>query len=435
MKAVLAAAIATATVSSLAFLALNSRNSAALRQAHEAERQAWLQKESALEQALASARRLPAQIQTVTSPGETVVVPGKPQPEAVLAELVKIKASTRDSSIRRVIFHMEQLRDIGAPSLPVIGAFLDRFEDISYMDIREDEGAGREGRGPRGGDDRGGRPDFRRRGDVRLTFSTPPSLRIGLFDVVQAIGGEEAEKVLAKTLGETGRAVEIAYLAKILNEMAPSKHFALAASAARDLLSNPSGEGGDRLDENSKDYLYYVLAKTGDTSFAATAQTMIVGSDGRVDRNALAYVHESLKEQAMPALYAAYRDPRLTNQWEKASLLQMALNYAGPNQQANEMLNSVVSDDSIPSQMRAMALIQLTRGEPSPETLKARLPVVEALKGSTQDERLQRTLDITYQNIQNLLAGNKIEDSSWRNAFRGDRPDRMIRPGGGRPQQ
>jgi hypothetical protein len=61
--------------------------------------------------------------------------------------------------------------------------------------------------------------------------------------------------------------------------------------------------------------------------------------------------------------------------------------------------------------------------------------VVEALKGSTQDERMQRTLDITYQNIQSLLAGNKIEESSWRNAFRGDRAERMVRPGGGRPVQ
>lgn len=427
MKSVLAA-VAAASVASLAFYAFSSRSNAELRRAQEAERQAWQQKESALEQALAAARRQPAVVQAASASLETVVISTKASPEEALAQLIKLKASSRDPSIRRVIYHMEQLREIGAPSVPVIAAFLDRFEDISYMELREQDGDGREGRsgrgGPGGGDDRG-RPEFsRRRSDVRLSFATPPSLRIGLFDVLQGIGGEAAEKALAKTLGETGRAVEIAYLAKVLQEMAPSKYAALAAGAARDLLLNPSGEAGDRLDENAKDYLYDVLAKTGDKSFAPTAQTMIVGADGRIDRHALTYVHESLKELAMPALFAAYNDPRLTNQWEKASLLQLALNYAGPNQQANEMLNSVIGNDALPAQMRAMALIQLTRGEPTPETLRARLPVVEALKGSTQDERMLRTLDVAYQNIQSMLAGNKIDESSWRTALRGDRPDR-----------
>jgi hypothetical protein len=221
---------------------------------------------------------------------------------------------------------------------------------------------------------------------------------------------------------------------KLLNEITPGKYNSLAASAAKDLLLNPSPTGGDRLDENAKDYLYYTLTQAKDATFASTAQTMIVAADGRIDRHALTYVHDMLKDQAMPAIVNAYNDPRITNQWEKASLMNLALNYAGQNQQANEMLNSVVGNDQLSAQVRTLALMQLTRGEPTPEQLRARLPVVEALKGSTQDERMQRSLDVAYQNIQAMLAGQRVDESSWRAAFsRGGDQGGGRQPGGQGP--
>lgn len=415
MKSIFAV-LAAVAVTSLAFYAVSSRNATALRKAHEAQLAHWQQTEADLRDALGRARR-PIQLQAATGEPQVQVVSAQLSPQEVLNLLTKLRANSRDASIRPVIFRLEQLREIGAPSLPVIAAFLERFEDIDYMGVREEEQE--RGRGP-AGDERGGRRgDFRRRFDVRLSFATPPSLRMGLFDVVQGIGGEEAEKILASTLETTGRAVEVAYLAKVLNELAPAKYNTLAATVAKDLLLNPSPSGGDRLDENAKDYLYYVLAKSGDTSFAATAQSLVVTPDGRIDRHALSYLNETLKEQAMPAIYAAFNDQRITNQWEKASLMQLALRYAGPNQQANEMLNSIISDESVNSRTRTMALVELTRGELTPETIQARLPVVEALKGSTQDQRVHRGLDATYQNLQNLLAGKPVDDSLWRNAMFG----------------
>ena len=61
--------------------------------------------------------------------------------------------------------------------------------------------------------------------------------------------------------------------------------------------------------------------------------------------------------------------------------------------------------------------MSLTRGEPDEQTIRARLPLVEALKGSTDDERVQRSLDFTYRNLNNMLEGKPVEEP-WR-VFRG----------------
>ena len=431
---ILVASIASAVVAgALAYTLANRKDSdLATRLTQEQER--WAAEKAQLEAELQSAKRRPTMV--TTGAGETVVAQQQLDPEEILGKLKTLRASSRDPrSIRKVIYHLEQLREIGPDALPPIRAFLARFEDVDYMGARQErterDGAEQNGNerdrrgGPRGDDLRERFREFRdggRGGDARLTFVTPASLRMGLFDVVQGIGGAEAEQILADVMAETGRAVELAYISNLLEEIAPRKHAATAIAAAKDLLMDPPQvAGGNRLDENSKDYLYALLTKLGDTSFAANAQGMLVAANGQMDRRALNYLDETMKEQAMPAIYAAYNDPRLTNMMDKASLMNVALKHVGKNQQANELLNSVIANESTPTAARAMAVASLTRGELTPEDIRARIPVVEALRGSTTDERLQRALAATQQNLQNMLEGKPADNSAMREVFRGGR--------------
>ena len=75
--------------------------------------------------------------------------------------------------------------------------------------------------------------------------------------------------------------------------------------------------------------------------------------------------------------------------------------------------------------------MSLTRGEPDEQTIRARLPLVEALKGSTDDERVQRSLDFAYQNLNNMLEGKPVEEP-WRVFRGGDDPGRRGRSPEGR---
>lgn len=437
MRSVIAALVSAVLAGALVltFAGRNKEAEAARRLAAEQER--WAAEKSALEGAVEAAKRRPI-LQISGADPDPVVIREQVDPAEILEKLKTLRASSRDpKAIRKVIYHLEQLREIGPASLPPIREFLARFEDVDYLGVRESrqesgDVGNSENRERDRGDRRGGArgaEDFRERmrefrdggrGDARLTFVTPPSLRMGLFDVVQGIGGEQAEAILAEIMSETGRAVELAYISNLLEEIAPKKHSPTAIAAAKDLLMDPPQvNGGNRLDENSKDYLYALLIKLGDQSFAANAQGMLIGNNGEMDRRALNYLDETMKEQAMPAIYAAFNDPRLTNQMDKASLMNLALKHVGKNQQANEMLNSVISNESTPTAMRAMAVASLTRGDPTPEEIRARLPVVEALRGSTTDERLQRALATTQQNLQSMLEGKPANNTAMREIFRG----------------
>lgn len=419
VSSLLAAALAGAAV----YAVVSYRKQAQFDALLSSQRTAWESERGDLERALARAQNR----SSLASPVPLAPVDNPPpaalSPEAILKKLQTLAAHSRDpKSIRRVIHHLEQLADLGPEALPAIRTFLARFEDVDYLARREDEGRAGENR------DRGGR-----RLDLRMVFPSPPSLRLGLFDVVQSIGGPEAEQILAETLSETGRAVEVAYLSKLLQEMAPGKHAAIAVAAAQELLLHPSDSTvADRLDENSREFLYQVLATFSDTSFASTAQTLLVSQDGQIDRLALRYLDRTLKDGAMPSVFAAFNDPRVTNRAEKAELLGIALNHAGSNPQANEMFHQVVSDDSISSRDRSMAVVSLARGDLPPEVMRSRLPVLEALKGSTTDERVQRALSASHAALENRLAGNPVDEQALRSLFRGDRGDRGDRGGEGR---
>src|SRR6185503_1769266 len=158
----------------------------------------------------------------------------------------------------------------------------------------------------------------------------PLSLRFGLFDAARQIGGVEAESLLADVLGATGRGVEVAWLARTLQEIAPDKYRDVALAAARELLARPlATNAASPLDRNERDQLFGVLTLYGDASYVGAAQAQLVRTDGEVDRSALRYLQQSLGQQAVPIAAQWYNDPRLTDPAKKEPFARLALNYVG----------------------------------------------------------------------------------------------------------
>ena len=389
------------------------------------------------------------QVQTTVE----VPVAVKSSPKEIMDRLVKLKpasGSARSQSIRQIVHQLENLADLGQESVPTVRAFLALNQDVEYDRINTNDvnsatgGAnvaivpggpgGQGGRGNRGnrgggpgGGGFGGGPQFMN-GQPQTDFLYPPSLRLGLVSTLREIGGEQAEQGLADVLGSTGRGVEVATVAKLLEEMAPKKYRDVAVAAAKDLLTNPPNiSDPSRLDQLSKSYLYGVLTTYNDTSFAGTAQAQMVGADGSIDQSALAYLTGTLKEQAMPALYQAYNDSRITNQMDRATVLNSALAYAGTNPQANAMFKDVMSNDQN-GFGRFGAVLSLTGGNfgplqaaapTDPNIIRARMTLLDSVTGSVTDDRLAGIMANTRQNLQNLLDGKPVVNAFGGGGFGG----------------
>ncbi len=329
--------------------------------------------------------------------------PQRESPQVILDKLINLKPGegdeTRNRVIRRILTEFQRLVDHGPDSLPVIRTFLAENRDVDYVADDISESGERSGRGDR----------FTSRNPVRTDFLAPPSLRLGLLDTLKQIGGDDAEKILAQTLATTGRGVEVAYLARILEEQSPGKHRDTALAAAKDLLTNPPKiEMPNRLDENARAYLYEVILMYQDTSFAPTAQKRLVSSDGRIDRQALYFLDALLKDQAMPGIYTAYKDTRLTNQWERTVLVDMAANYAGPSEPANTIFAEAVANDAVQASLRAFTVKHLAgsahgTAPKDPQVIRARLQLLENIKPTIKDAQILRSLDETSASLQKLL--------------------------------
>jgi hypothetical protein len=290
------------------------------------------------------------------------------------------------------------LVDLGPEALPVIHDFLKQNKDVDYVgDVLNESGER-------------ARSGFSSRYVARTDFLVPPSLRLGLVDVLDQIEGEGAEAILAETLDTTGRAVEVAYIARLLEETNPGKYKDNALKAAKDLLANPpSIDQPNRLDENARAYLYQVLAMYKDTSFAQTAQEQLISADGRLDRQALGYLSNVLKEAGVPALCAAYKDTRFTNQSERSQLLSAILQFTGPSPSANEFFKQVITDETVPAAIRSLAISGLAGGSgrdkpEDPQLIQSRLTLLHDFRSYLKDEKILKSIDDTKLALEQILA-------------------------------
>ena len=307
----------------------------------DAQRAAWDAERADLEAALASARAgreslSPGLVRSTPATATINVVPAtaKATPEELLRRLAAMKVSPgpeRTRAVRQILVLLDQLAQAGPKALPAIRHFLGTDADVEFDRLAD-------ARVPR---------DIRALTDAVVPFT----LRLALFDVVRQIGGQEAEGILAETLGRTGRGFEVACLTQLLEEMAFGKYRDNALAAAQKLLN---GGGGDRL---QRDYLFGVLRRFNDASFASAAQAQLVLADGRIDRGALRYLQQSLGEQSVAIAAQYYKDGRITEADSREPLARVALTYVGASEQAAQVWHTAINDPTLkPAQRRELVL-------------------------------------------------------------------------------
>jgi hypothetical protein len=259
-----------------------------------------------------------------------VEVAKKLSPEEILGRLKLMKLAADQPRTARLLGHeFENLIACGPAAVPVIGDFLAGNMDLDYDMATFLKSA--------------------RGGKLPTEFNTPPSLRLGLFETLKDIGGADAEKTLAAALASTGSGLEVAFLARTLEQLSPGKYRAVALQAAHDLLTHPIANAADKDDRN---FLFATLTFLNDPSFATQAQTQLIQPDGKVDAAALKYLQQTQPEKTLALALKAYQDPRVTDAGAKERLAQVALDTAGTDPKADQFFYAVMGDTSLPADNR-----------------------------------------------------------------------------------
>ena len=222
----------------------------------------------------------------------------------ILDELVEIKLTSgnRGRILRRINFLFESLSQQGEVAVPHIREFLNRMEDVDFSV-------------PKSPKDESNELEYWRTRMVHgpLDFEQPPSLRIGLIDILAEVSGEKAEEALAEVLSSTGRGFEIAYTAKKLQKwIGQDAYRDEALGAAHELLGEPIDvANGNKFDAASRQYLFMVLEMYGDKTFVQTAQGQLINEEGRIDRSVLSYFEKIGDGSATDAIVQAMQSGQL----------------------------------------------------------------------------------------------------------------------------
>ncbi len=391
----------------------------------EAEARFAKEKEE-LARALADARNRPPEVVTNTVTLQAPL-PAPPTAAEILQKLIELKTGGGFADIRaqrQAVVYFEALVGLGAKSLPTLRAYLLRFEDADYTpDARRTvtlpESVSGENNGLRRrwwqqlafGERQLGESQLSK---TSLDFGVPPTLRLGLFDVLHAIGGETSEAILLEQLQRTGRALEVAYLAHTLRDMSGETYRTEILQTTHELLlAAPQPQTGAVVDKRAKDYLYAVLEMFADPTFTGSAVQLLVGSDGQMDHHALDYLGRTLRENIVPVLAFVWSNPSLTNVWDRGALAGIALPHLSTNQQANQLVRASILETSLPRELRSKMLRALEEPLPpspgsNPEAiLMARVQLVSGLFGELQDEELvQEAAALRQRLIRQLTDGS-----------------------------
>jgi hypothetical protein len=254
------------------------------------------------------------------------------------------------------------------------------------------------------------------RGDIRSrggSGTLPVSLRLGLFDVVQLIGGAQAEQILVESASVTSRGTELAFLVQLLEESAPDKYRDAALAAAHGLLAS-----GVLTDRDDRDLVYDVLSRLDDTTYVSTAEAQLVQPDGRVDRSALRYLKETLGDQAPTLAARAYQDQRVTDADSKESLARVALEFVGANDQALDLYHMATQDPALKPDQRRNLVEDLNQDglesakNPTPDDLKiiARRYALTQTYLQQDDVRRDVVLEAAFREAAKDLA-NMLQDA------------------------
>ncbi len=388
-----------------------------------------LQKENAsLKKQLADTRSridsLRAQLNGASAP----VVDGGLSAEEIIDELmnVKLTSKNRRAAERRVQFLFESLIQQGDAAVPHIRAFLNKMEDVEFMVQRSEEEEEGRGRSRGQGNDWMERFRGRTRG-TSLDFEQPPSLRIGLIDILKEIGGSSAEAVLGEVLSKTARGFEVAYVAKTVRSLIGPDAFRVEAlAAAHELLSDPVEVlNPNNFDRNSQRYLFSVLEMYNDQTFIQSAQGLLVREDGKINGTVLDYLDDVGKEQAMDAIYQAFNGGQVTDRGDLSRLARAGLKYTGSNPQANQMFKDIMSSDDYDIQVKWSALREMDDAEDD-ATLQARLALMQGVQASG-DNTTDRVVQMYTRQLEAKVNG---EEYDMRDEMRNVARELFSREGG-----
>jgi hypothetical protein len=252
--------------------------------------------------------------------------------------------------LRRVVHAMESLVDLGPGVIPSVRGLLRRNEDglldptwsmrLGTFPHHEEEPEFRVRTrlmmGMRGMDYPGPPRNWELAQLIR--FEWPPTVRLGLLEVLKSVGGDAAEKALVEVLETTQRPAEVAFLAWALEESWPGKHREASIRVARDLLQHPPvPDPDDPQFAAGPALLYPVLHFFADRGFATNAVQLVVRSNGRVDTWAAEYVVRHLGLDGVVRLVRVYRDPRLVRVKDRMDLLERVLPWAGESPEVTEL--------------------------------------------------------------------------------------------------
>ena len=375
------------------------------------------------------------------------VADGLSAPE-IIEELMEIKVSTenRRSIQRRIDYLLESLYGQGEAAVPHIREFLNKMEDIDFAVQRSGSRTIRfsmSGAAFGGGllltsdkgllltSDKGVyrlelgdlKTELDNRHRATLNFEQPPSLRIGLIDILGEIGGNHAETALAEVLSTTGRGFEVAYTAKIIQRsIGKDAYRKEAIAAAHELLLDPIDVvGGNRFDRVSKQYLFMVLEMYNDQSFIQSAQGMFINEDGRIDRTILGYFEDVGKVRALDAMVQAFRSGQVVED-DMDNLAEAASRYVGINPQADQLFRDIMTSNKYNMETKRDAIRSFTESDGdastpgvAPHVLQARLNLINTLQYDESD-LMGKGMQLLSMRLESQITGKKMDERKAREA-------------------
>ena len=345
----------------------------------------------------------------IDSGGAPSVTGGMSVPE-ILDELMQTSMSykNRRRAQRRLSYLFESLALQGDAAVPLIREFLNKMEDVDFAVQREGES-----------DEERKRRYSRFR--ATLNFSQPPTLRIGLMDMLAEIGGDHAEATIAELLSSTGRGFEIAYAAKIIQGwLGKDAYRTEVLAAAHELLLDPvEAVGGNHFDRMSKNYLFMVLDMYDDQTFIQSAQGMFINDDGRIDRTILDYYEDVGKVRALDAMVQAFRSGRV-HEDDMDNLAEAASRYTGINPQADQLFRDIMTGDQYNMETKLDAIRSFTQsdGDAStpgvpPHVLQARLNLVNTLQYDESD-LMGKGMQLLALQLESQISGERQDERKMR---------------------
>ena len=380
------------------------------------ERQIELQKSR-----LAKAKSRIAELQIELGPDAELVVQGgyRSAPE-IIEELMELKmTAARRVNQRRLGFLFESLAEQGDTAVPHIRDFLRKMEDVDFIiDQRSEKDIDKE------------KEHWRSRMvNVPLEFEYPPSLRIGLIEILAEIGGPDAQDAIAEVLTSSGRGFEVAYSANKLRSMLGKDAYREEAlNVAHDLLTDPIDiVGGNKFDAASKQYLFAVLKMYGDKTFVQTAQAQLINEEGRIDRSVLSYFENIAGGRAIDAVVQAMQSGQL-RETDMREMARVAVQGVGQNNvQADSLFQDIMTSDqysldvkmeTIRSMDNSEDLTNMDKSEQA-AVLQSRLDLMDRIQLG-EDDIMSRANEIYSGRIEAKLENRGFDDERRYDAMHAD---------------